>query len=103
MIGWLKERREIRRAIDRTAIAMLRDASDGHDPYRQARALSHAAQDQGRFDDALIYGRAAAKISKIIGHNFGPKAYGESRDVKPTMTIKGNRIVKTTPWWNCWN
>ena len=46
----------------------------------------------------MIYGRAAAKIARVLGHNFGPKEYGASRYVKPTMKIDGDRIVRIIPW-----
>ena len=82
---------------------MLADAGDPDDAYRQARGLSHAAQDQGHSEKALVLGRAAVKIAKLIGYRHGPKEYTESRDVAPTMRIKGDRIVKATPWYNFWD
>ena len=82
---------------------MLADAGDAHDAYRQARGLSDAARDEGHAEQALILGRAAVKIARVIGYRFGPKEYAESRDIAPTMRIEGDRIVKTKPWYNFWD
>ncbi|MBY0611306.1 MAG: hypothetical protein K2P80_03905 [Beijerinckiaceae bacterium] len=85
------------------AISLLSDTNaDGH-PYYRSQRLAVAAQEEGRSDDAQVYWRASRKIASVLGYRPGPKAYEESRSVKPTMKIDGRRIVRTTPWWNLWD
>ena len=103
LLNWIKQRRIRQRAVDQIAIAMMADAKDPIEAYFQARGLSHAASDQGKHEQAVIYARASSKIARVAGYRSGPKEYGESRMVQPTMKVEGERIVRTIQWWNFWD